>query len=310
MNYLIYGTDEYLINAKINEIINKEKIDDISISRYDLEIDSIGSIIDDAMTVSLFDNKKGIVLNNCNYFNRVKNNEDDVNRLLEYLSNSNPETVLIIINRNETIDSVKKITKKIKETGKIIALSEANLNSTVKELFDDYKISPNNIALLIDRVGNDIGILATEIEKLKIYKSDDKDITKDDIIACSTLNIDTDIFKFIDNIINKNKDAALVTYYELLKNNEEPIKIIALLASKFRLIYQATHLSKKGFNNNEISKILGVHAYPVKLAIESGRRYSEAIAISYLDALADLDIEIKTGKVEPKLALELFIMKI
>jgi DNA polymerase-3 subunit delta len=177
-------------------------------------------------------------------------------------------------------------------------------------MFDDYKISTSTINLLIDRVGNDIGILAQEVEKLKLYKIDTKEITRDDIIACSTLNIDTDIFRFIDNIINKNKKDALNTYYEMLKNNEEPIKIIALLASKFRLMYQAVHLSRKGFNNNEISKILGVHAYPVKLAIEAGIRYPEELSLSYLNSLATLDIEIKTGLVDSKLGLELFIMKV
>ena len=311
MNYLIYGTDDYLINNKVDEIVKETKIDDISTSRYDLEIDTISQVLDDCMTVSLFEDKKIVIVNNCNYFNRVKNNnEDDITKLLNYLTNYNPSTLLILISRNETIDSVKKITKVMKENGKLVSLNETSIVDTVKSLFKGYKITTSNINLLIDRVGSDIGILATEIEKLKVYKIDDKEITKEDIINCATLNIDTDIFKFIDNIINNKKDEALKTYYELLKNNEEPIKIIALLASKFRLMYQANTLSKKGFNNNEISKMLGVHAYPVKLAIEASRRYPEFVALTYLNALANLDTDIKTGEIDAKLGLELFIMKV
>lgn len=310
MNYLLYGEEEYLINKEIEKIIKKEKIEDLGISNYDLEIDSIKNIIDDCQTISLFDPKKIVVINNCNYFNRVKNNEDDVNLLFDYLNNYNPDTILIIISNNSSIDNTKKITKKIKEIGKVIELNSTNINITVKKMFDDYKISSDNIKLLIDRVGSDISILDKEVEKLKIYKVDDKEITKEDIIKCATYNIDTDIFKFIDNIINKNKKEALITYDELLKNNEEPLKIIILLASKFRLMYQAKVLNSRGLSNNEISNVLGIHAYPIKLAIQASIKYSEKLLLRYLELLSDLDENIKTGNIDPELGLQLFILKV
>ena len=310
MNYLLYGEEDFLIYKEINKIIKKEKIEDLGISNYDLEIDSIKNIIDDCQTISLFDPKKIVIINNCNYFNRVKCSEDDINLLLEYFNNYNPDTILIIISHNSTIDNTKKITKKIKEIGKIIELNSTNINSIVKKMFDDYDISSDNIKLLIERVGSDISILDKEIEKLKIYKIDDKKITKEDIIDCATYNIDIDIFKFIDNIINKNKKDALITYDELLKYNEEPLKIIVLLASKFRLMYQAKVLNSRGLSSNEISSILGIHAYPVKLAIQSSIKYPDKLLLKYLDMLADLDSDIKTGKINPELGLQLFILKV
>lgn len=310
MNYLLYGTDDFLINKEIDKIINKEKIDDNSISKYDLEIDSIKDIIEDATTVSLFDDKKIIVINNCTYFNKVKNNEDDVNLLFEYLTNSNPDTILIIINHASSIDSTKKITKLIKDKGKVVELTLDNIPGLVHKMFEPYKLDLDVVSLLISRVGEDIDILAQEVDKLKAYKIDDMHITKEDVIAASQFNIDTDIFKFIDNIINKNKEEALNTYHELLKNNEEPIKIIALLASKFRLMYQASTLDKKRMSSNDIANMLGVKAYPVKLAIKASARYPEKVLLGYLKRLAILDEEIKTGKINPELGLELFILRV
>lgn len=310
MNYLLYGAEDFLLTEEVNKIIKKYNIEELSINRYDLELDSIKTIIDDCQTISFFEEKKLIVVNNCNYFNRVKGNNDDIELLLEYFEHYNPNTILVILVHNENIDSTKKITKKIKEIGKILSFNSSNINSIVKNMFDDYKISKENISLLIERVGEDISILSQEVDKLKCYKFDEKEILKEDIINCSTFNIDTDIFKFIDNIIMKRKEQALNTYYELLKNNEEPIKIIALLASKFRLMYQVSILNKKGMNNNEIANLLGVHAYPVKLAIQSGMRYSEKLLLSFLRKLADLDNDIKTGIINAELGLELFILKV
>ena len=92
--------------------------------------------------------------------------------------------------------------------------------------------------------------------------------------------------------------------------NEEPIKIVALLASKFRLMYQSSTLAKKGYTEESISEILKVHKYPVHLSILSGYKYNPKILLKYLNELADLDIGIKTGELDKELALELFILRL
>ena len=311
MNYLLYGTEKFLLNKEIKNIINKHKIEDINISKYDLEINSIKEILDDANTVSLFSSNKLLIIENSFIFSRTTKKIDNVELLEEYLKNDNKDVITIFINLNEKIDSVKKIVKLIKEKGKIIEFNPTkNINSTIKNMFDDYKIETGCIELLINRVGNNLDLLYQEIEKLKIYKIEDKFINKEDIIELTTEIIDIDIFKFVDDIITKNKKDAIKTYKELLKLNEEPIKIIALIASKFRLMYQSIILAKKGYTEEQISEILEVHKYPVHLAIVAGYKYNPQILLDYLEKLADLDIGIKTGEKDKELALELFILSL
>ena len=309
MNYLLYGTEIFLIEQELKKIVNKYKVDEISVTKYDLSIDSLKIILDDAMTISLFEENKLIVVNNSNIFNRGKN-DDNIDLLVQYLSNPNPSAVIIFINPNATIDSTKKISKLIKDKGVIKEFNNASPNELIKEICSGYKIDRECINLLIDRVGNNISIIENELKKLMLYKIDDKVITKDDIINLTSVNIDTDIFKFIDYIIQKEKDMAMKIYQEMIKQGEEPIKIIALLASKFRLMYQVSELTRTGCSQQDISSTLGVHIYPVKLAIQAGLRYNNKLLLKYLDKLADLDISIKTGKVEPVLGLELFILDV
>ena len=95
-----------------------------------------------------------------------------------------------------------------------------------------------------------------------------------------------------------------------IKRNEEPIKIIALLESKFRLIYQACNLQKKGYSEDEISSLLNVHKYPVHLAINAGYKYSDELLLKYMLELSELDSDIKSGIKDSSLALELFLLKI
>ena len=309
MNYLLYGLENFFIDKEIKNIINNGKFDDISISRYDLENDLITSIIDDANTISLFDSNKLIIVDNAFIFSRTTKKIDNVELIEEYLNNPNPNTTIVFIDRLENIDSVKKIVKSIKNNGVIKEFNPLkNINNSVKEMFDDYKIDTSTLDYFINRVGSNLEIISSEIDKLKLYKLDNKIITKDDINNISTENINVDIFKFVDDIINKNKKDAIKSYRELLKINEEPIKIIAILASKFRLMYQACTLTKKGLTEDKISEILGIHKYPVHLAIIAGYKYNQELILKYLNDLADLDIGIKTGTKDKELALELFIL--
>lgn len=309
MNYLLYGLENFFIEKELKNIINNGKFDDISISRYDLENDLLSDIIDDANTISLFDSNKLIIVDNAFIFSRTTKKVDNVELIEEYLNNPNPNTTIVFIDRLENIDSVKKIVKSIKSKGIIKEFNPLkSINNSVKEMFGDYKIDTSTLDYFINRVGSNLEIISSEIDKLKLYKLDDKIITKEDIDNISTENINVDIFKFVDDIINKNKKDAIKSYRELLKINEEPIKIIAILSSKFRLMYQACTLTKKGLTEDKISEILGIHKYPVHLAIIAGYKYNQELILKYLNDLADLDIGIKTGTKDKELALELFIL--
>lgn len=311
MNYLLYGTERFLIDKEIKNIINKNKIEGINISKYDLEFNTINEILDDANTVSLFSSNKLIIVENSFIFSRTTKKIDNVELLENYLKQNNSDVIIIFINPNEKLDSVKKIVKFIKEKGKVLEFNASkNINGIVKNMFDDYRFESGVIELLINRVGNNLNLIYQEVEKIKIYKIEDKYVLKEDVLNLTTEIIDIDIFKFVDDIINKNKKDAIKTYKELLKLNEEPIKIIALIASKFRLMYQACTLAKKGYTEDQISEILDMHKYPVHLAIVAGYKYNPKILLKYLNDLADLDIGIKTGEKDKELALELFILSL
>jgi DNA polymerase-3 subunit delta len=314
MIYLLYGKELLLIEKKIEEIIKKEHLSEYSINKYDLENDSLNSIIEDATTISMFGDKKGIVVANSYIFTgttKKSSIEQNTDLLLSYLDHFNPDTILIFSTLSEKLDERKKITKSIKKVGSVIEIGRnQNLNAIVKEMFEDYEIKSNVIQLLIDRVGDNLQILKQECDKIKTYKDKEKTVTEQDILNLTTKNIDADIFKLIENIVLKRKQTALEAYQEMIKRNEEPIKILILLANQFRIMYQAKELSKKGYTANDIASTLEVHPYRLKLALEKSKDFSSSILLHYLEELADLDSNIKSGIVEKDLALELFILKI
>lgn len=308
MNYIFYGTEQFLIDNEIKKLINENQINDFSITKYDLEVDDLNSIILDASTVSLFSEKKLILCSNAIIFASGKK-EINTEPLEKYLKNSNENTILIFI--IETIDERKKIVKEFKTKGKALEFKTLdNVYDIVKRFFNDYKIDSNNLNLLISRVGKNIQMLENEAEKLKNYKINDKIILAEDIINLTNEKISTDVFELIDNIVLGNKEKALTIYSELLKYNKEPIQFIIMLANQVRTIFQAKTLLKEGHSEKEIATILGAHPFYIKQILKKGIKYDNKDLLKYLSKLADIDYNIKTGKIKKDIALEIFIMEI
>ena len=287
MVYLLYGLEKYLIDKEAKNIIIKNNIEYINVNTYDLNTDDLKKIIDDCQTISMFSEKKAIIVHNSNIFTAKKNSiEQDTNVLEEYLLNGNPDTILIFVLYEDKLDERKKIVKSLKKHGIIKSFSnDTNITALVKNMFEDYQITNNTINLFIDRVGKNLAILSQEVDKIITYKDSDKNITDSDIILLTNKTFDIDIFVLIESIIQKDKEKALNIYYEMLKYNEEPIKIIIMLANQFRIIYQSKEMYKKGYTENDIASQLGVHPYRIKLALNKAKEYSSEKLLNYLKKL-------------------------
>lgn len=306
MIYLFYGTKDYEINEEIKKITKNQN--EININKYDLNNVTFKNVIEDLETPSMFEGKKTIIADNANMFTTLtsKDSED----IEKYLNHINQDANLILIVHSEKLDTRKKITKLIKKVGIVKELNE-NVKRTniVKQKLKDYNIEDKTIDLFLNRVGTNPLIIQNEIDKIKIYKNKDKNITDEDILNLTVKTVEIDIFKLIDYIVKKDKEKAIELYYEMLKMNEEPIKIIVILANQFRIMYQSKELFKKGYSEKDIAETLKIHPYRVKLALQNGRNYTAKTLLKYLNNLADIDIGIKTGKLNKDLALELFILK-
>jgi DNA polymerase-3 subunit delta len=193
--YLFYGIDSYLIDREIKKIMNTENIDSNSITYYDMDEVNIKDVVEDASMQSLFDNKKIIICENAYIFTGKSNSIEHNTEIFEkYILNSNPDTTLIFKVVYDKIDDRKKIVKSIKEKGIVKEFGKnENINEIVKSMFDDFKISYTDINYLISRAGKDLNNLEHEIEKLKIYNMDTKEISKDDIYNLAHHNIELNI---------------------------------------------------------------------------------------------------------------------
>lgn len=303
MVYLLYGTKDFSIDEKIKKLVSGF----LDINKYDLVVHSIDDVINDLETYSLFGDKKVIVVENANVFLSGQNSSSE---LEEYLNNMNPYSVLIFVCRCEKIDSRKKITKLVQKNGKVYEFNDdINLVKYTKDLFNGLNVSNDALNLFIDRVGSNPLILQNEAEKLILYKGDDVNVSSKDVLEVSVKSNNFDIFKLIDYILTGKKDLAIEMYHNMLLINEEPLKILVMLANQFRIIYQSKELLFKGYSEHDIASVLKIHPYRVKLALKTSRGYSSSVLLSFLYELSSIDYGIKTGFLDKNMAMELFILK-
>lgn len=298
MVYLIVA-DDNIISKEINSIIATSKVDSNSVFFYDLSEDSFNKALDTLDTISMFSTMKVVVCKNINKL-------DEEDKLLKYLDN--PTDDILILTSSVKLNEKKEVFKKVLDVSKIIDPS-INVIDYIKNSFEDYKIDFRTIILLQEYTDGDIVRLDNEIEKLKLFKMDDKYITKEDVDNVVTKNISSNIFDLIDALDKSNKTKVFQIYEDLIKLGEDEIKIINLLANNYRLIYQVKVLGYN-YNQKEIKEILKQKPYTINKAIERSYFYTEMRLLDILKKLSNLDINIKSGKKEKEIELPIFLSSI
>ncbi|WP_066367914.1 DNA polymerase III subunit delta [Neobacillus fumarioli] len=319
--YLVYGTEAFLINETkdllLKSALTEEEMD-LNYSVYDLEETPVELALEDAETFPFFGERKVVLLHNPVFLTAEKSKEKaahNVERLEAYLKEPAPYTVLVIMAPYEKLDERKKITKELKRNAEIVEakkLNEQELKNWIKQRAKQFsvEIEPEAIELLLMLVGTNMFMLSSEIEKLSLYAANKKQINTAIVEKLAARTLEQNIFTLIDKVVQKKPDEALRIYYDLLKQNEEPIKILALISAQFRLIYQTKELSRRGYGQQQIAGFLKTHPFRVKLALGQASRFKDEELVQLIDLLADADYKVKTGGMNKSLVMEMLLFQL
>ena len=307
--YLYYGDDISLINNEVSKLKNKIGISG-DIIYYDIE--NISDIVVESSTIGMFNPYKFIVIDTSSYFSSKK--DMDISSLTNYFDNYNVNSYLIFTYGSSSIDSRRKLFKLISDNG-VVKKLEANseyLNDFISNYIKDngYSMDMNSMSYLLSRCDNNIDNIRNELDKLMLYKLNDKVITRDDISLLTIEDINDTVFELVSSILKNNNEKAMKLYYNFINNGMDVSQIIAVISNQIRLLFQVKRLYNSGKSNDEIAKILEFKsAYRVKYLLNDCYYYSESDLLKYLSKLAYIDKSIKTGNGDGRLLLELFIAK-
>lgn len=319
--YLFYGKESFLLNETIRKLLTEAISEDereFNYSVYDMEETNIETAVEDGETMPFLGERRMVVVKNPYFLTSEKKKEKvehNLKKLEQYVENPAPFTVFIFLLPHEKIDERKKLTKQIKKAATVVEMNSFSEEETVKWIKE--KAEAENVAMekeaideLMEKTSGNLMIIDKEMEKLCAYVGSGNKLTAEIVKQLVARSLEQNVFDLIDAVVKKKTEEAFKIFYDLLKINEEPIKILSLLTQQFRLLYQVKQLSKSGYGQDRMASSLKVHPFRIKLALKQEKQFSASELQSIIKALAETDFEIKTGKKDRQLALEFLLLKL
>lgn len=307
--YLYHGASEYLLRKEINKLLAKLKVDEHNVVKYDLMESEFVDVIEELQTISFFQGQKVVLLSSI--LELYDLNKYDQDRFISYLEKPNPDTILIMYSSKIKEDE-SEMSKALNLYAKIIKMQDIDkkeLPNLIRKNFndDDYQINESAITELIERTNGDFQAIEQEITKLKLYAYDQKIIDVKAIRLLVSKNLDENMYELLSAILNKEKTKAIQIYYDLLVANVQPVQIIGYISNRVRDLIHTSLLVSRNYTTDMIAKHFKISDGRAYYMVRDAKRLNINELESYLQQLSDLDFDIKSGNIDPRLGVELFL---
>ena len=303
------------MREKLKEIIRHYKEihkSGLNLDYFDCQKESDGEIFNDFKNgirqTSMFKEKKLAVITNP--FSDSGFKEKFLKDAKDFLKS---EDIILLyqegkIKENDTLFKFLKKNTKLQEFS---LLGGLKLKEWIKKEFEKNKakIEPRALEILVEYIGNDLWRMANEIKKLVSFKP--KQIIKaEDVRILVRSKIETDIFKTIDAIAQKNKKQALELLHKHLEKGDSPLYLLSMINYQFRNLLIVKDFLEKYKPYNVILKKSGLHPFVVKKSYYQCQKFSFQELKKIYQKIFQADLDIKTGRIESEMALDLLITEI
>jgi len=110
----------------------------------------------------------------------------------------------------------------------------------------------------------------------------------------------------VDALGRRDGRTAMRLLHQLL-NSQKPLSLLGMIVRQFRILVQVKELSERGLGQREIADKLKLHSFVVGKGLHQARNFSMAQLETVYDQLVETDVAIKTGRLDPVLALDLLV---
>lgn len=316
MLFVIYGTERMLMEQRLLKLKKQYQCTTelMNYSQYDLNKDNMEDVLEDIMMPPFLSDHKIVVITNVDFLTtkKLKKDNQDSEIFDQCLSYIDDHVHLVIFHDQKNFDERKKMVKLLRKTAKFFEINSLNyykVSDTTRQAIKkrNCTIDDDALELLLSRKGTHLIDIVNEVDKLCLYS---QHIDKHCVELLVSQPLDENVFDLTTAILNKDKKKMFSIYHDLMVLNEEPVKLIILIANSMRLLYQVKLLDRKGYNDQEIAKMLSVNPFRLKYIRNGGKEFQIDELLKCLNELSLLDVKIKTGQIDKKLGLELFMLKI
>ena len=169
------------------------------------------------------------------------------------------------------------------------------------------QLPPQAVALLLDLVGTEMGLLDQEIMKLATYVGDRKNIEVEDVDRLVGNSREESTWKVFDALAANNVPAALAVLDRALEQGEVPQMIMGAFAWQLRRMAQAARLATHGTSLRAAISQVGLKPNAEPILRHLGRER----ALRLYDWLLEANMDLRGGSPLPeRTVLERFLLRL
>lgn len=159
-------------------------------------------------------------------------------------------------------DARTKLSAALKQHGMVVEFNrqdEKRLENWIARHFKatGHTIDAQTAKYLVFLCGDLMHNLASEIDKIGAYAKETR-ITKEDIDAVATPQLDAVVFQLTNCLSAKDYDGALATLADLLHMQQTPQMILGAIAKHFRRLYAARVALEERHSGDEMAALWGM----------------------------------------------------
>ena len=299
--YVFHGEEAYLRDFYLGEMKKAllsgglEEFNLHTLSAKECDPKALGQVVD---CLPMMSQRTMVIVSDYDLFKAPAPDREALAALLDDL----PEYVCLVFVYDlieYKPDARTKLAAALKRNGSVVKFTrqdQGDLVDWIGRRFRalDHDIDSELARYLIFQCGDLMTGLIPEIGKIGAYAKH-RVVTRDDIDAVATPQLDAVVFQLTDAITAGHFDKAAAVLADLLHMGEPPIKLLSVLGRQLRQLYSARLALEARKGTGYLMELWGMKSdYPARKLLDAARRFDLDWCRAAVTAAAQADLAMKS----------------
>ena len=226
-----------------------------------------------------------------------------------------PDTAILLFYCTGKPDGRKKLYSAVKKLGGVVTFSPlrgAELTRFVTDAFREAgkECDEHTAEYLVFTVGDDAGLLRTEIRKLAAYAGERPSVLASDVSALATPSTECTVFQMVDAVVTGQKSRALMLLRNQLLSGTDRMTILAMLLRQYRLLQHIKIMQYEKRGGDFIRSALGVPPFAVDQYLRQASGYTGGQIKNAVRICFDTEYAVKSGRMQQEGAAESVVLRL
>ena len=292
---VIVGEEPFLRAEVLRELVHKTlgAANDLSVaSRFQGDSASLAEVLDELRTVPLFEKKRIVLIDGADPF--VTAHRKDLEAYVE-----KPSASGLLVLLSKTWPSNTKLAKAIESTGLTIDTKSPKDPELVAWLISwsktraHAKLDKDAANLMLELVGPEIGLLASEIEKLAVFVGPSGHIQRSHVASMVGTGRVENVWQILNAATTGKTREALTEMDRLLASGEHPVGLLAAMTASLRKVHHAGALRLQRWEPTAACREAGIPPFAVEMTMKQHTHLGPSRVAGLPQQLLAADLDLK-----------------